>query len=115
LAAAQVIVLAGLSALIAACGSEVGTVGKPCSDSNDCPARLTSACIARWPDGYCTEVECSAGSCPEGSVCVRGIQFSNVPFNAFCLSTCSTADDCRSGYACADLGTEGKVCAPSGR
>lgn len=103
-----------LVALLAACGSGGGaTVGKPCGGPDDCETRSTAACILRWPEGYCTEVDCAPGSCPSGSQCVRGIEFANVPLDAFCLLTCEDPGDCRSGYSCTAVAGVEKVCVPT--
>lgn len=98
--------------LLACSGAPTG-VGAPCTDGTNCGEGATAACIRAWPQGYCTEVGCSLGSCPEGARCVSGIQFADVPFDAYCLATCQEASDCRDRYRCVDIGEAEKVCAPS--
>lgn len=99
--------------LAAGCGADdLEGVGQPCREGNDCPLRAASACIVPWPEGYCTEVACTVGSCPSGARCVTGIEFAGVPFDAFCLQTCQTERDCREGYRCVDVSLPEKVCAP---
>lgn len=95
------------------CGSEAGPgVGSQCESGDDCERRAGAACIIPWPDGYCTEIACTVGSCPGGARCVRGIEFANVDFDAFCLETCQGEGDCRDGYRCVDVSLPESVCAP---
>jgi hypothetical protein len=47
-----------------------------------------------WPQGYCTQISCSAGSCPSGSDC---------DVNGMCIDICNPSaspSECRSGYIC---------------
>lgn len=98
---------------LAACSGEGGgEVGDPCTDGVDCAYRAGSACILPWPGGYCTEVACTLGSCPTGARCVTGIQFQDVDYESYCLSTCAQEGDCRAGYRCVDVSLPEKVCAP---
>lgn len=102
-----------LLAVAAACGSdEIMRIGAACSDSDPCDISPTSACIRRWPAGYCTEYDCQVGSCPSGALCVRGVTFPDVPVNSFCFATCESDADCREGYRCTDVSEPEKVCAP---
>jgi len=87
-------------------------IGAQCISSLDCENRQTSACIAIWPQGYCTEVDCSLGSCGATSACAAGLTFSGVSFSNFCLATCATLNDCRPGYTCVDIAQSKKVCVP---
>ena len=106
--------LAGLAlALLLGCGASDRAVGEPCTTGASCPAGFTTACVSVWPDGYCTEVACQAGSCPPGSRCVRGLRFTNVPFESFCVATCANNDDCRAGYLCQDVRQPERVCLPA--
>ena len=97
---------------LAACGGDGGAIiGKSCGDGDACASTARSACILRWPDGYCTEFDCTLGACPSGSRCVNGVTFQDVSFDAFCLDECASENDCRAGYAC--VSTEGAmVCVP---
>lgn len=104
-----------LAVTLVGCG-EGGTaagVGSSCTDGAACPDRPATACIARWPGGYCTEIDCKLGSCPGGSRCVTGISFPNVSLDKFCLVSCSTDRDCRDGYRCATVAGADRVCAPT--
>lgn len=61
-------------------------VGSACAVTQDCPAGGT--CL-NWPKGYCSQLDCEAGGCPEGSVCA--------PLgagNTGCLATCDADADC---------------------
>jgi hypothetical protein len=98
---------------LAGCSGEgAAEVGDPCEDGNACAFRTGSACILSWPDGYCTEVGCTLGSCPTGARCVTGIQFADVSYESYCLSTCDRDGDCRDGYRCVDVSLPEMVCAP---
>ena len=102
-----------LVALAAGCGAEApATVGDACRDFSECAARASAACIAAWPDGYCTELACQTGSCPSGSRCAQGLMFDGVPFESFCLTTCTSTPDCRDGYSCVDIAQAEDVCVP---
>lgn len=99
----------------AACdGEEIKEVGSPCGEAvaEGCDFSPSAACILSWPEGYCTEIQCNVGSCPAGSRCVRGVTFVDVPFDAFCLRTCTSDVDCRDGYRCTDVSEPEKICAP---
>lgn len=102
------------TACVAACGEDAGRaeVGEACTLTEDCAFRREAACIIAWPEGYCTEVACSVGSCPTGARCVTGIEFAEVPVDAFCLATCEQPEDCRAGYRCVDVNLPERVCAP---
>jgi len=105
--------LALVTLLFAGCGAGPSQgVGAACSTGEDCGGRTTAACILRWPAGYCTEFDCSLGSCPSGSHCVTGITFPDVQIDAFCLATCQENSDCRQGYRCTEINRPEKVCAP---
>lgn len=95
------------------CSSDPFGVGAECTDGLNCGDGANAACIRAWPQGYCTEFGCSLGSCPEGARCVSGIQFADVPFETYCLATCTGASDCRENYRCAEIGAAEKVCAPA--
>lgn len=102
-----------LVALALGCSAEApASVGDPCADSTACAQRISAACIAVWPDGYCTELACQPGSCPSGSRCVQGLMFEGVPFESFCLTTCTSNPDCREGYSCVDIAQAEDVCVP---
>jgi hypothetical protein len=67
-------------------------VGQQCDTADDCPGALT--CRADFPGGACV-TDCNDG-CPDESACGA------VDGTPVCLATCSTASDCRDGYACND-------------
>jgi hypothetical protein len=122
----------GLLALaLAGCQPEIGD---DCDLSTDCSAAGDRLCDTTQPGGYCTIFNCEPGSCPEEAVCIG---FKRAPSTAaecslsgtrlmrtFCLRRCDDDSDCRSGYACIDMGkanpigafvaeygANGKVCA----
>ena len=105
--------LLGALFALAGCGGDTPQgIGRACADGNDCELRSNAACIVPWPEGYCTEVACTVGSCPEGARCVTGIEFPSAPYDAFCLVTCQVEGDCRDGYRCVDVSLPERVCAP---
>ncbi|MFC1609772.1 hypothetical protein ACFL6C_02330 [Myxococcota bacterium] len=77
-----------------------GNVGDPCTSATDCTG-AADTCLTEAegaPGGYCTQLDCSNGTCPEGSEC---FQFDDA--SMLCLKTC-VGDTCRDGYACYDPG-----------
>ena len=104
-----------LSLSLTACDGRIGLedIGGECSSYTDCGGiESRAACITEWPEGYCTELSCTLGSCPLGSRCVTGISFANVSIDAFCLATCESNEDCREAYMCTDVGQTERTCAP---
>lgn len=86
-------------------------------DANDeaCAAGIGEACMGDrcgegmscldFPGGYCGVQGCL--SCVAGSVC------GEVAGRDYCLASCDSASDCRSGYLCAPAGRNGEsLCIP---
>ncbi len=77
-------------------GGGAGGIGAACEATDDCAGGQGAVCITEangFPGGYCTIFgDCMA--CPVGSRCG---QF------GICVQGCEDADDCRAGYACADV------------
>lgn len=80
--------------------SPVVAVGQACSSHSSCESGL---CIAEardgknvsWTDGLCSRVCSTSTPCSTDTVCV--------PFDdgtSYCLSSCSSAGECRTGYVC---------------
>jgi hypothetical protein len=113
-------------------------IGDECETSVDCSQGGERLCDITQPDGYCTVFNCEPDSCPDESVCIA---FAAQPSSlaecaigdgvsrfarSFCMATCGSNDDCRSGYDCIDVdvpgnpwaavvvddGESGKVCIP---
>lgn len=119
--------------LLGACTPKIGD---ECQISQQCSASGERLCDITMPDGYCTVLGCSAGLCPEDSVCIAFAHHSspvkgcNDPNGVSrfertaCMATCDEDEDCREGYACIDMrqrnpwgaivseddGVGGKVC-----
>jgi hypothetical protein len=83
--------------------------------STDCSQQGTLLCDTSQPAGYCTQLNCSNGSCPNNAVCVEfqssvpGCQYDDYQSpsrtgRTFCMAHCSSPSDCRQsdGYTCAD-------------
>lgn len=116
--------------LVQGCGKEIGD---SCSTNVDCAQDGTRDCDLSQPSGYCTILGCDEQSCPSEAVCVRVFPYVSpgqsctqdsdctsdqlclpegfcVPRAAerrYCERTCGSNGDCRSGYACRQVGIEG--------
>jgi hypothetical protein len=90
-------------------------IGDKCVLSTDCSQQGTLVCDTSQPAGYCTQLNCSNGSCPNNAVCVEfqssvpgcaydDYQSPSRTGRSFCMAHCSGASDCRQsdGYTCAD-------------
>ena len=113
-------------------------IGDECTTAADCNPNGTRSCDSSQPGGYCTIQGCDETSCPAESACLRYFpaQFltkscdpTMVPTGCdadefcldgglcapasqelrYCAKTCTTADDCRSGYECRLAGTRGSM------
>jgi hypothetical protein len=105
-----------LSALVALAGACKPKIGDDCKISTDCSAAGDRLCDITAPGGYCTVFNCEPGTCPDDeSLCVEfgatramADQCQDLPSpspfaRSFCMQTCDSNSDCRSGYTCADL------------
>ncbi len=101
----------------AACTKEIGD---GCTTSSECATEdANRICITQllegFPGGYCTIFNCEPNSCPSESVCIgfrtslanaeqcEGGSESTRLQRSYCMRTCSSDGDCRSGYACVDV------------
>jgi hypothetical protein len=109
-----------LSALSAACASEIGD---ECVTSNECATSdgdriCMTELLEGFPDGYCTTFNCDPGSCASEAICVG---YRSSLANAaecqspserprlqrtYCMRSCASDGDCRTGYACIDVGAD---------
>lgn len=90
-------------------------IGDECSTSTDCSQSGDRLCDVSQPGGYCTMFNCEPGDCPDEASCVIfGVTPSTLPGcedpfgvtpyqRSFCLKTCESDGDCRSGYECANF------------
>jgi hypothetical protein len=84
--------------------------GEPCRSDDECRG---GTCIPhpRWPDGYCTTLDCETqDDCARGDYdnrCLRGGQNYNL-----CVRMCASNEDCREGYVCELIGGGEGFCAP---
>lgn len=70
--------------------------GDSCTTAADCAGDSCLQDFSGWPQGYCTTTDCLADGCTgEGAVCLA---FDAV--QSMCFQSCSTGQDCRTGYAC---------------
>jgi serine protease len=79
-------------------------VGAACTGQAQCPGGF---CATNYPGGYCTQ-DCTIQNCPAGSKCYL---FENATA-AYCLASCSSPSDCRTGYTCYDDRAGGGICQP---
>lgn len=78
-----------------------GATGAPCTQASDCSG-TNAACLTDsqgWPNGYCSNSNCTADSCAAGAEC-----FEMTSGNTYCLKTCSQKSDCPAAYACHSAG-----------
>jgi hypothetical protein len=100
-------------ALAAVASGCTPSVGDPCVTSLDCSQLGDRLCDTSQPEGYCTIFNCEPDRCPDNTLCLsfgdttdptctqydpRWARFER----SFCISPCSTDDDCRIGYQCVD-------------
>jgi hypothetical protein len=89
-------------------------IGDKCVLSTDCSQQGTLVCDTSQPAGYCTQLNCTNGSCPNDAVCVEfqssvpgcgynDYQSPSRTGRTFCMAHCSDPSDCRQseGYTCA--------------
>lgn len=87
------VLLALLSCLIMACGTEIGDT---CASNTECSASMPGTiCDISIPDGYCTLSGCRPNGCPDNAVCIN---FDEV--SAYCMRSCESDGDCRDGHKC---------------
>jgi hypothetical protein len=112
--------LGALGALLLPLGSLAAAgcapkIGDKCVLSTDCSQQGTLVCDTSQPSGYCTQLNCTNGSCPNDAVCVEfqssvpgcaydDYQSPSRTGRSFCMAHCSSPSDCRQsdGYTCAD-------------
>jgi hypothetical protein len=112
--------LSALAALALSLASLAATgctpkIGDKCVLSTDCSQQGTLLCDTSQPAGYCTQLNCTNGSCPNNAVCVEfqssvpGCAYNDYQSpsrtgRTFCMAHCSSPSDCRQsdGYTCAD-------------
>jgi hypothetical protein len=108
--------------LLSLCSSVFGCeveIGDDCTTAADCSQEEPRLCLTQalegYPGGYCTVFNCEPGTCPSEAVCVGyrstlsdaaecadGLGTSRLQ-RTFCMRSCGSSSDCRSGYACIDV------------
>ncbi|MBU1241385.1 hypothetical protein KKF84_21590, partial [Myxococcota bacterium] len=68
-------------------------VGSPCDETTDCDG----VCNTAVPGGMCIKPCSDVDLCGSGTNC---LPFSDT--ESYCVPTCTTVDDCRDGYVCAN-------------
>jgi hypothetical protein len=88
----------------------VAPVGAACARTADCQAGWTCQADALgWPGGYCLRDGCTRDAeCGAGGVCLVGT------VRSACFARCTSSAQCRSGYACVQVGAaSSRLCFPS--
>jgi hypothetical protein len=106
-----VVLAAAFAVLLAGCKPEIGD---DCSVSTDCSSTGDRLCDTTQPGGYCTIFNCEPGTCPEEAICVgfatsssklcQDPQSEDRLQRTYCLRSCDSDGDCRSGYECGNVG-----------
>jgi hypothetical protein len=90
-------------------------IGDACNLHTDCSSSGDRLCDPTMKGGYCTIFNCEPGGCPEEAVCVAYQTVASTEaecrdpasgarlVRTFCMRSCSSDGDCRSGYSCIDL------------
>jgi hypothetical protein len=102
-------------ALFAGAAGCTPKIGDKCVLSTDCSQQGTLLCDTSQPGGYCTQLNCTNGSCANNAVCVQfqaavpGCEYQDYASpsrtgRSFCMAHCSGNSDCRQsdGYICQD-------------
>lgn len=93
------------------CTDGISPIGSPCTHTGQCTsADADPVCLPGaygFDDGYCSEFcSLSTDDCPTDAYCYDfGLGADGV-----CLEACNGDGDCRTGYACLDLGFASRVC-----
>jgi hypothetical protein len=107
------IALGALALALAGCGKQIGD---ECESATECISTDTDRiCLTQsgegFPNGYCSQFNCSPDSCPEEAACVayrRTLGGGECADQAnrsrlertYCMLRCNNDGDCRSGYKC---------------
>lgn len=106
----------GFAAVVLTCPACTPNIGDSCLVHSDCSQTGDRICEPNFPGGYCTIFNCEPGTCPSEADCVAFYSAPSSSFEnlacadpterrfqrTFCMKTCTSDSDCRSGYACVD-------------
>jgi hypothetical protein len=91
----------------------VDNIGAACTSGDTCFSPYGAGrCDASQPGGYCTVTDCAAPGIV-ADVCGARATCAEVDPEAAlseCFVVCTTATDCRAGYACIEVGGSTRVC-----
>lgn len=109
---ARVVAVFALVLCAAGCSPKVGD---HCQLNTDCGSSGTLVCDTSYPNGYCTQFNCTPDVCQNEAACVEIYpSVSGCPYDdyhspsrtgrTFCLAQCNSDSDCRTGdgYVCRD-------------
>ncbi|MBU1068584.1 hypothetical protein KJ975_03355 [Myxococcota bacterium] len=102
----RLIMICLLAATTMACDA---VIGDSCSANVDCSSSGNRLCDTSMPGGYCTVEGCSAGSCPDGAVCVAFFPPATLftpcdPATEDRLGSDTVTDDCADYEVCLSSG-----------
>jgi hypothetical protein len=109
--AAHLVGLAAAFVLLAGASGCARKIGDRCTTNVECSPTGDRVCDPSQPDGYCTQEDCLAGTCPvKEAVCVRFVALTSIACYAEDGSyQCQRDDICIEGF-CAPLRTERRAC-----
>ncbi len=93
------------------CTAGAKGLGESCAQTSVCSAtHADPICLPSFlgfAGGYCSEFcDLSADDCPGDGVCFDY----GIGTHGICLDGCTSADQCRAGYGCVDLGLSSRAC-----
>lgn len=81
-------------------------IGEACGADEVCASLTCLSADDGWVDGYCTQFECSPGSCPGLDTACASLDGQQM-----CVETCQPGD-CRAGYVCREVAVGVAGCIP---
>ncbi|MFH2005549.1 MAG: DUF4215 domain-containing protein [bacterium] len=88
--------------------AQPGDEGQPCTQDTDCnEGHCRDEANDGYPGGFCAQ-DCIFTTCADAATeC-----FAFAGGAEYCIVNCATQADCRPGYGCWDIGTNGNICLP---
>ena len=94
----SVVALVAIAGLVYACAKRIGDA---CTTNIDCSLNADRQCDTTQSLGYCTIPGCDPNRCPDQALCVEFSASTSRLARRFCMQSCTTNLDCRTGYRCA--------------
>jgi serine protease len=87
-------------------------VGSLCIESDQCVRPSDSGgCVLEVPNGVCSK-PCTAGCGSTATCAALDVDGDAVQESALCLATCTTTQECRTGFTCVQQASGAKACVP---